>query len=95
MKNKEVAKLVGILSHFVYWAVFGGFNSLPIDRYHMETMIKRMFESVESLEKKVEDHYLEKYNEKMAKKRSKSPPRSRKREVFRDDFEMRDIDYEG
>ena len=31
MMKKEVSKLVGILTHFVYWAVFGNFNSLPID----------------------------------------------------------------
>lgn len=39
-----MSKLVGILSHFVYWSVFGNFNELPIDTYHMETMFKTIME---------------------------------------------------
>jgi hypothetical protein len=39
VKSDEVAKLVGILSHFVYWAVFGSFNELAIDHYHLRALL--------------------------------------------------------
>lgn len=50
LKSESVAKLVGIMSHFVYWAVFGGFNDLPIDSYHMEKMLKTILEQLENVE---------------------------------------------
>jgi hypothetical protein len=50
LKADSVAKLVGILSHFVYWSVFGGFNNLPIDSYHMEKMLRTILEQLKSVE---------------------------------------------
>ena len=44
IKTDEFAHLVGVLSHLVYWAVFGGFNSLPIDPQHMEMLLKKVLE---------------------------------------------------
>ena len=44
LKSDSVAKLVGIMAHFVYWSVFGGFNELPIDSYHMEKMLRTILE---------------------------------------------------
>ena len=29
-----MARLVGLIIHFVYWSIFGHFNQLPIDSYH-------------------------------------------------------------
>lgn len=39
IKSPENAKLIGILSHFVYWAVFGGFNELFLDNYHKKSLL--------------------------------------------------------
>ena len=50
LKTDAVAKLVGILAHFVYWSVFGGFNNLPIDDYHMEKMLKTILEQLKGVE---------------------------------------------
>lgn len=38
LKQEKVSNLIGTLAHFCYWAVYGGFNELPMDRYHMEQM---------------------------------------------------------
>ena len=50
LKSDSVAKLVGIMAHFVYWSVFGGFNQLPIDAYHMEKMLKTILEQLKNVE---------------------------------------------
>ena len=34
------------MSHFVYWSVFGGFNELPIDSYHMEAMFRNILDQI-------------------------------------------------
>lgn len=44
LKSDDVAKLVGIMSHFVYWSVFGGFNQLQIDNYHMDKMLRSILD---------------------------------------------------
>jgi hypothetical protein len=31
---EDCATLIGIVSHIVYWAVFGNFNDLKLDSYH-------------------------------------------------------------
>lgn len=36
IKSEGVAKLCGLIAHFVYWCVFGNFNELPLDDYHMK-----------------------------------------------------------
>lgn len=38
------------MAHFVYWSVFGGFNALPIDTYHMERMLKTILEQLKAVE---------------------------------------------
>jgi hypothetical protein len=52
LKTDEMAKLVGIMAHFVYWSVFGGFNPLHIDNYHMDKMLRSILEQKEIVEKK-------------------------------------------
>ncbi len=32
--SSRMARLVGLVVHFVYWCVFGHFNQIPIDNYH-------------------------------------------------------------
>jgi hypothetical protein len=34
------------MAHFVYWAVFGSFNELQIDNYHMDKMLRSILEQV-------------------------------------------------
>ena len=29
--NKNTAKLVGLISHLVYWSIFGHLNVMPLD----------------------------------------------------------------
>lgn len=53
-----MAKLAGLIAHFVYWLVLGKFNPLPIDSYH-KTLI---FLSVQ----KTIDEIVAKYNTKKA-----------------------------
>jgi hypothetical protein len=31
-----MAQMVGMISHFVYWAVFGHFNKNPIDSFYIK-----------------------------------------------------------
>jgi hypothetical protein len=36
IKSEEMAQMVGMISHFVYWAVFGHFNKNPIDDFYIK-----------------------------------------------------------
>lgn len=46
IKKEEIAKIIGTAAHFCYWAVFGGFNELPMDSYHMEALFKSLLQQV-------------------------------------------------
>ena len=46
LKKEEIAKIIGTAAHFSYWAVFGGFNELPMDSYHMEALFKSLLQQV-------------------------------------------------
>ena len=61
MKSDDVAKLVGIMSHFVYWAVFGNFNQLQIDNYHMDKMLRSILEQVKGVEGKFIEGIVEEF----------------------------------
>ena len=39
------SKLIGLIAHLAYWNIFGHFNSLPLDLYHM----KQMFISISTI----------------------------------------------
>jgi len=77
IKKDEMAKLAGILAHFVYWSVFGGFNELPIDNYHMENMFKTVMDQLEEIKQDVVEtlvrQSIEKSNTKRAKASSNDP----------------------
>ena len=53
IQKDSVSKLIGLLAHFVYWAVFGGFNPLPIDNYHLNQMLKTILELHIDLKKEI------------------------------------------
>jgi len=59
IKREEFSHLVGVLSHLVYWAVFGGFNALPIDPEHMEMLLRKVLEQLKTIEKGVMKEFLE------------------------------------
>jgi hypothetical protein len=42
IKSERVARMTGLISHFVYWCVFGNINQMPLDEYHT----KQLFISV-------------------------------------------------
>lgn len=50
IKSDRVAKLIGLCSHFVYWAVLGNFNNLPLDDYHMKQLFISMLQCVSAIE---------------------------------------------
>ena len=39
LNTDEVAKLIGIMAHFVYWAVLGEFNKLDLDAFHQKSLL--------------------------------------------------------
>jgi len=36
IKGERISRMVGLISHFVYWCVFGHINRQPLDDYHMK-----------------------------------------------------------
>ena len=38
IQSEETAKLIGQLCHLAHWRIFGHFNSLPLDPYHMQQL---------------------------------------------------------
>ena len=50
IKSDRVAKLIGLCSHFVYWAVLGNFNNLPLDDYHMKQLFISMLQCISAIE---------------------------------------------
>lgn len=45
IQELQTSKLIGLISHLAYWNVFGHFNDLPLDNYHM----KQMFISISTI----------------------------------------------
>lgn len=41
------------MSHFVYWAVFGGFNDLFLDHYHKKSLLITLLQQIIHVEQKV------------------------------------------
>ena len=38
IKSERIARLTGLVSHFVYWCVFGHINQMPLDEYHLKQL---------------------------------------------------------
>ena len=36
IQGQYVGRMMGLISHFVYWSVFGHLNANPIDDYHLK-----------------------------------------------------------
>ena len=46
IKGENVARMVGLISHFVYWSVFGHINKQPLDDYHMKQLFISITQSM-------------------------------------------------
>lgn len=42
IKSERITRMTGLISHFVYWCLFGHINEMPLDSYHT----KQLFISV-------------------------------------------------
>ena len=38
IQSDRIARLTGLISHFVYWCVFGHVNQMPLDEYHLKQL---------------------------------------------------------
>ena len=54
IQSEKVARLIGLVSHIVYWCVFGHINQLPLDNYHR----KQLFISIAQIQTELESKYL-------------------------------------
>ena len=52
IQSERMAKLIGLCAHFCYWAVFGGFNPMPLDDYHMKQLFIAMLQCMTAIENK-------------------------------------------
>lgn len=54
-----MAKLVGVITHFVYWSVFGDFNKMPIDSYHMECLFSTVMALMDEMKNEMIDRFVQ------------------------------------
>ena len=45
-----MAKLIGLCAHFTYWSVFGEFNPMPLDDYHMKQLFISILQAISAIE---------------------------------------------
>jgi hypothetical protein len=38
IQKERTARIIGLISHLVYWNVFGHLNTLPLDNYHKKQL---------------------------------------------------------
>eukprot|EP00347_Sterkiella_histriomuscorum_P010573 403375759 len=53
IQSQKNARLIGLVSHLVYWSVFGHINQLPLDAYHK----KLLFISIAQIQSELESKY--------------------------------------
>ena len=51
LQDEKTAKLIGLISHLVYWNLFGHLNQLPLDLYHR----KQLFISIQDILKQYQE----------------------------------------
>ena len=49
IKSERIARLTGLVSHFVYWCVFGHINQMPLDDYHLKQLFISIAQSMSQL----------------------------------------------
>ena len=50
--EEETAKLIGLISHLVYWNVFGHLNQMPLDKYHTKQLFISIVQILQMYENK-------------------------------------------
>lgn len=53
IQSEKIARLIGLVSHLVYWSVFGHLNQLPLDAYHK----RLLFISIAQIQSELESKY--------------------------------------
>ena len=56
IKSERIARMTGLISHFVYWCVFGQINQMPLDEYHT----KQLFISIAQCMSELTQHFSSK-----------------------------------
>ena len=46
IQGEPLARMMGLISHFVYWSVFGHLNASPIDDYHLKQLFISIAQSM-------------------------------------------------
>lgn len=49
IQSDRIARLTGLVSHFVYWCVFGHVNQMPLDEYHLKQLFISIAQSMSQL----------------------------------------------
>ena len=52
--SDNMARLIGLIGHMVYWCVFGHVNQLPLDEYHK----KQLFIAISQIKSELEGRYV-------------------------------------
>ena len=50
IKSDRIARLTGLVSHFVYWCVFGHINQMPLDDYHLKQLFISICQGMSQLQ---------------------------------------------
>ena len=50
IKSDRIARLTGLVSHFVYWCVFGHINQMPLDEYHLKQLFISIAQGMSQLQ---------------------------------------------
>ena len=53
IQEQTTSKVIGLIAHLAYWNVFGHFNELPLDNYHM----KQLFISISTILSQLDTKY--------------------------------------
>lgn len=49
IKSERIARMTGLISHFVYWIIFGNVNLVPLDEYHTKQLFISVAQSMTEL----------------------------------------------
>jgi hypothetical protein len=50
INSPDVSRLIGLVSHFTYWCIFGNINQVPLDEYHK----RQLFISITQIQSQLE-----------------------------------------
>jgi len=50
INSPDVSRLIGLVSHFTYWCIFGHINQVPLDEYHK----RQLFISITQIQAQIE-----------------------------------------